>query len=137
MPADVHTIPAGNGKGKTRLLTRDALDGRTKARKRFDAIANGIMSDLGGSDRVSTVELHLIEAFAGAAVHVHDLNARLLAGEKIDFTQHATAISSLVRIAARIGVQRRPRDVTPDLQSYLRNRADAVVDAEDEMESAS
>jgi hypothetical protein len=80
-------------------------------------------SDLGGSDALSTVEFNLVEAFAGAAVHVHDLNARLLAGEKIDLQQQAMAISSLVRIASRIGTRRRPKDVTPDLRTYLRESA--------------
>jgi hypothetical protein len=32
MAADASMIASGNGQGKTRLLTRDALDGRTKAR---------------------------------------------------------------------------------------------------------
>ena len=49
----------------------------------------------------------LVEAFAGAAVHVHDLNARLLLGEEVDITAHASAISTMVRIASRIGVHRR------------------------------
>src|SRR4051794_2206094 len=105
---------------KARLLTRDALDRRTRASRLFDTIAGGIANDLGGRDRLSTVELALVEAFAGAAVHLHDLNARLLVGEKIDLSEQSTAISSLVRIASRIGTRRRPRDVTPSLQEYLR-----------------
>ena len=75
MPADVTTIasgkgreecpycmamiPSGNGQGKTRLLTRNNLDKRTRARKQFDAIAEGIAEDLGGEDRLSTVQRHL------------------------------------------------------------------------------
>ena len=30
------------GKGKVRLLTRQSLDGRTKARKQFDAVVTGM-----------------------------------------------------------------------------------------------
>jgi hypothetical protein len=73
MASDAPMIASGNGQGKTRLLTRDNLDKRTKASKQFDAIAEGIAQDLGGEDRLSTVQRHLVEAFAGAAVHVHDL----------------------------------------------------------------
>jgi hypothetical protein len=116
--------PAERGPTKTRLLTRDSLDGRTRARKQFDAIANGITSDLGGRDALSTVELALVEAFAGASIHVHDLNARLLLGQKIDLSEHAAAISSLVRIASRIGTRRRPRDVTPTVDQYIRSLED-------------
>jgi len=97
---------------KVLLLSRDALDGRTRARKQFDAIAAGIARDLGGADRLTVVQLHLVEAFAGAAVHVHDLNARLLLGQEVDVCAHSQAISTMVRIASRIGTKRVARDVT-------------------------
>ena len=90
--------PADKGP-KTRLLTREALDGRTRARKQFDAIA--------------TVQRHLVEAFAGAAICVHDLNARLLLGQKVDILELSTAISTMVRIASRVGVNRVATDITP------------------------
>jgi hypothetical protein len=112
---------------EARLLTRQNLDGRTKARKQFDAIANGIARDLGGEDQLSTVQKHLVEAFAGAAIHVHDKNARLLLGEEVDIVEHCQAISTLVRVAQRIGLRRVARNVTPDLSGYLSRRA---VDAE-------
>jgi hypothetical protein len=101
------------------LLTRQSLDGRTKARKQFDAVVQGIAADLGGEDRLSTVQKHLVEAFAGCAVVVHDINARLLLGQPIDIGEAAQAVSSLVRIAQRIGINRRVRDITPALPDYL------------------
>src|SRR5262245_60796207 len=51
---------------KPQLLTRDQLDKRSNAAKQFDAIADGIAQDLGGEDQLSTVQRHLVEAFAGA-----------------------------------------------------------------------
>jgi hypothetical protein len=83
---------------KLHFLTRESLDGRTRARKIFDGIARGIASDL-QADQHSTIQKHLIEAFAGAAVRVHDINARLLKGEEPDILAHSQAISSLVRVA--------------------------------------
>jgi hypothetical protein len=118
------TIASGNGRGKARLLTRSALDGRTRARRQFDAIAEGIASDLGGSDRLSTVQRHLVEAFAGAAIHVSDINARLLLGQPVDIIEHSQAISVLVRVASRIGIKRIPRTVEPSLSSYLEEAAE-------------
>jgi hypothetical protein len=124
--AESATVATGNGQGKVRLLTREALDGRTVARRRFDAIAEGIAEDLGGEDRLSTVQRTLIEAFAGAAVHVHDLNARLLLGQEVDITAHASAISTMVRIASRIGTRRVARDDVspPDPLQYAREAAE-------------
>lgn len=114
----------GRRRGKERLLTRSNLDGRTRSRKMFDAIASGICADLGGESRLSTVQKHLVEAFAGAAIHVNDLNARLLLGQEVDILAHSQAISIMVRIAARIGVHRRiAKDVTPTLAEYLSSEA--------------
>jgi hypothetical protein len=119
---------------KIRLLTRAPLDGRTKARRQFDAIAKGIAGDLGGEDQLSTVQRHLIEAFAGTCIHVHDLNARLLMGEKVDILAHSQAISSLVRVASRLPVGRIPREVE-SLAQYLQrthqsSQHDDIDDAE-------
>ena len=111
-PLSTRSAPDG-GRGKFRLLTRDNLDGRTKAAQKFDAIASGIAEDLGGEDRLSTVEKHLVEAFAGAAIAVGDLNARLLLGEEIDILEQSQAISTMVRVAQRIGVKRIARNVNP------------------------
>jgi hypothetical protein len=118
----------GRRRGKLRLLNRDNLDGRTKAAQQFDAIASGIAADLGGEEQLSTVAKHLVEAFAGAALHVGDLNARLLLGEKVDIVTHAHAISAMVRVATRIGVHRLPRDVTPSLGEYLQGAAEEAAE---------
>ena len=118
IPADGPAVPTGNGRGKVRLLTRQNLDGRTKARKQFDAVVEGIASDLGGEAHLTTVQRHLVEAFAGCAVVVHVINARLLLGQPIDVSEAAQAVSSLVRLAQRIGVGRRMLDVT-DLTDHI------------------
>jgi hypothetical protein len=133
MSTDAVAVASSSARGRARLLNRDALkariltrasiDGRTRARKQFDAIAEGIAQDLGGQAQLSTVQRHLVEAFAGAAIHVHDLNARLLLGEEVDIMDHSQAISTMVRIASRIGIHRVAREVTPpSLQEYLAHR---------------
>jgi hypothetical protein len=91
-----------------KLLSRENLDGRTTARKQFDAIASGIAADLGGEDRLSTIQKHLVEGFAGIAVVVSDLNCRLMLGLPVDVVEHCQTISTLIRAASRIGVSRIP-----------------------------
>ena len=115
------SISAGNGKGKLRLITRESLDGRTRAIRQFDAIAEGIAKDLGGEDQLSVVQKHLVEAFAGVALAVNAINTKMLLGEEVDLIEQAQAISTLVRIASRIGTGRVPRDVTLTLGQVLRN----------------
>jgi len=113
------TITRGNGKGKVRLLTRASLDGRCAARKAFDQIYNAIVSDLGGADQLSTVQVALVEAFAGSALVVEHNNAKLLLGANVDLEQHSAAISTLCRLASRIGTARLPKNVAPSVAEYL------------------
>jgi hypothetical protein len=96
---------------RQRLLTRDQLDGRTSAAKLFDRLVVAIEADLGGHDQLSTIECALVEAFAGAAVTLHNLNTRLALGEEINLAQHAQAVSAMVRVASRLGLQRRQKVV--------------------------
>jgi hypothetical protein len=103
---------------KPQLLTRSHLDGRSNAAREYDRIVSGIESDLGGKDRLSTVQSALIEAFAGVAVQCANLNTRVLLGEQIDLSAHSAAVGAMVRVASRIGVVRVPRDVT-GLNEYL------------------
>lgn len=123
MPEDTHVIPARSGQtrsGKLRLLSRDQLDGRTAAAKIFDRLVSDIEADLGGHAELSTIERALVEGFAGAALVLQHLNTRLALGQQIDLSEHAQAVSAMVRVASRLGLQRRSRDVTPTLSDYLR-----------------
>jgi hypothetical protein len=77
----------------------------------FDRLASAIAADLGGVSELSAIERALVEAFAGSAVLLQSLNTKLAAGEAINFADHALSVSSLVRIAAKIGLSRRSRVV--------------------------
>jgi|SRR2546430_1497537 hypothetical protein len=105
---------------RPQLLTRDQLDGRTNAAKVFDRLVVDIEADLGGADQLSTIERALVEGFAGACVTLHHLNTKLALGEEIDLGQHAQAVSAMVRIASRLGLQRRARDVSSGLDGAIR-----------------
>jgi hypothetical protein len=98
---------------RAQLVTRSQLDGRTGAAKTFDRLAGEIASDLGGRDAISAIEAVLIEAFCGSAVVLDGLNAKLLLAQNIDVAEHAAVVSGLVKIASRLGLQRRPRDIGP------------------------
>jgi hypothetical protein len=47
------------------------------------------------------------------------MEAKLTLGSEISIQDHALLCSSLVRIANRIGINRVPKLVTPDLRDYL------------------
>jgi hypothetical protein len=47
------------------------------------------------------------------------MESRLANGEQINIAEHAQLASTLVRIAQRIGINRRAKDITPALPDYL------------------
>jgi hypothetical protein len=57
--------------------------------------------------------LQLVRRFAAAAVLAEQMESRLANGEQIDIQEHALLCSTLTRLAQRIGIERRARDVTP------------------------
>jgi hypothetical protein len=112
---------------KPKMLTRADLDNRTSAAKAFDRLNATISSDLGND--LTAVEKALVEGFCGATVVLQALNTKLALGLEIDLSEHAAVCSSMVRIAAKIGLSRRSRivsgliegEVSPPLWSALRD----------------
>jgi hypothetical protein len=50
-------------------------------------------------------------------------NARALRGEPFDLLEYATAVSTLIRTAGKLGIKRVPRDITPPgVADYLQHR---------------
>jgi hypothetical protein len=130
-PPDASTKPARRrAKGTTRpqLLSREQLDGRTNAAKMFDRLVAAIAVDMGGHDQCSTIQLQLIEAFAGAAVTLGDFNTRLALGQEIDLQRYAQTVTAMVRVATRLGLQRRARQVL-SLRERLELEAEAEAEA--------
>ena len=116
--------------GKTALITLDNIDQRSKAAQAYRRLVSGVVHDLGGDDVLSVIERSLVMAFASAAIKLQDLSARALCGQDIDWDAHASAISSMVRTASRLGLERRPRDL-PSYNDYLTElKADDDLDAE-------
>lgn len=124
---------------KPQLLTRSQLDGRTGAARLFARLVADIEVDLGGAAQLSTIERALVEGFAGAALTLHNLNTRLALGEAIDLGQHAQAVSAMVRVASRLGLSRRTKDIGLSLGDLLRadleeQRSEATAKATDDRE---
>lgn len=117
--------PGPRNAPKIKLLTERQLDGRTRAKRHFVKIIRDVTADLdpsGHGDGLSTVTRLLVEALAGAATRVRDLHVRMLRGESTDLLLHSQALSTLVRVAARLPTNRVLQDV-PDLKDYLAARS--------------
>jgi hypothetical protein len=56
---------------------------------------------------------------------VEDLQVKWLRGERVEPTLIATLLNARRREAEIIGIDPEPKDVTPDLKSYLESKSDA------------
>lgn len=96
------------------------LDARSKIARRFRDICSAIYADQGGETNCSEVRLQLTRRFSAACCLAEEMEAKMAVGEKIPIDDHAALSSTLVRIAHRIGVDRRSRVInTPTLRDYL------------------
>ena len=62
---------------------------------------------------MSEARRQLVRRFAAAAVLAEQLESKLANGQAIDLQEHALLCSSLVRLSARIGINRMPKNLTP------------------------
>jgi hypothetical protein len=94
-------------------------DGRSAIARRYHDLITALTADQGGASGITEARMQLIRRFAAAAVLAEQMESRLVNGEIIDLTEHATLSSTLVRLAQRIGINRIARDVTPSVKDYL------------------
>jgi hypothetical protein len=95
------------------------VDGRSLIARRYRDISEQIVADQAGADQCSETRLQLIRRFAAASVLAEQMESRLANGKDISISEHALLCSTLTRIASRLGLERRSRDVTPSLSDYL------------------
>ena len=113
-------------RGKTRLLSLADLDRRTRAAQHAREVRNAIVADLGGEDRLSTLELLQAENAAVDAAVLRDMQCRWLKGEPVPVSEMATIENTFNRTAAAVGTKRRTRDITPLREQLLEQmRTDA------------
>lgn len=102
------------------------VDQRSALARRFRDIASAIVSDQGGIDRCSESRLQLIRRFAACAVQAEQMEANLASGAVIEVAAHAQLSSTLVRLASRLGIDRRTRAVVPALRDYIDGKTEAA-----------
>ena len=121
-PLDRRRGARGKDPQKSRIANGGALlpgvDGRLPwVRRCKDVIASHI-SDMGGIDNTSAAERSIIRRAAILTIELERLEAKFaVAGEADtdDLEIYQRCANSLRRLLEAIGLQRRPRDVTPSL----------------------
>lgn len=95
------------------------IDGRSATARRYRDLYASIAQDQGGIERMSEARAQLIRRFAAASVMAEMMEAKLVGGESIDLQEYSQLSSTLVRLAQRIGIDRRAGNITPTLAEYL------------------
>src|SRR5262249_7958540 len=99
--------------------------------RRFRDVLAEITSDLGGADMLSEGQRQLARRVATISIACERLEGEAAAGEPIDLETYGKLTDRLGRALQRLGLERKPRDVTPTLADYL-----AGLQAESEPEAA-
>ncbi|TGP27356.1 hypothetical protein EN875_034005 [Mesorhizobium sp. M2D.F.Ca.ET.232.01.1.1] len=117
---DLGSEPAApsKGGGKTRLLTLDSLDRRTRGYQMAAEFRDELIRERGGEANLDAMRLRFIEDFAVTSAMIQDAQVRWLAGDPVDPGIIATLLNTRRRDAEMIGGPQ-PRDVTP---TSLRDR---------------
>ena len=107
----------------TRLFCVDGLDGRSQTARRFRDLVETIGNDLGGVDHLSEGQKQLIRRAATLSIMAEAMEADAVRNLALDGEAYGVLCDRLGRCLQRLGLERKARDVTPTLQSYLAAKA--------------
>ena len=99
-------------------------DGRGQWARRWRDLQVLYADDLGGPSVLSEFQLGLVGTAATLRCELERLEGQLSVGESIDLDLFGRIAGHYRRVCETLGIERRPRDVTPDLQTYLRKKAE-------------
>lgn len=100
------------------------VDGRSWAARRYRELVAQMSADLGGD--LTAASTAVICRAATLITWAEQAEAGFARTGKIDVQQYTTAINALRRLLADIGLDRKARDVTPDLNDWIAAREEAA-----------
>jgi hypothetical protein len=98
------------------------IDGRSPWARRARDVMRALVGDLGGPDNVTAAERAIVRRAAVLIIELERLEVRFAeeaAPKATDVDLYARGASHLRRLLESVGLQRRPRDVTPNRSSAL------------------
>jgi hypothetical protein len=108
---------------RTKLFAVDGMDGRLGPARRFRDILEQIECDLGGPDILSEGQRQLCRRAATLSFTAESMEVDAVSGKTFDIDLFGQLVDRLGRCLQRLGLERKARDVTPALQSYLQSKA--------------
>lgn len=96
------------------------VDQRSSIARRYRDLMASTIADAGGLSECSQARLQLIRRLAALSVQLEALEAKLADGADIDIAEYTSLTSTLVRVVSRLGLNRVPKLVGPNLGDILR-----------------
>jgi hypothetical protein len=128
MPSDSAAITTPKPTARSRIGNGNAIlpavDGRSGAMRRYKEVLAALISDMGGDP--SAAKEIIARRSATLAVWCEQAESDMANGKAIDIGEFTTATNALRRLLADIGLERKARDITPTLDSYLRGKGKAA-----------
>jgi hypothetical protein len=130
------------GAGKMRLQTLSQLDQRTLAARRVRTLIAAITLDVTGGDNNQLTEAtkQLIQNAAMLAAIIESSASAWLSGDPVDLPSYYAALNSQRRLLLTLGLERRAKDVGPNLEQYQamkrQRRAEEAAQHEEEHAAA-
>ena len=124
--ADRPAVDRPKDRQRSRITNGSALlpgvDGRSPWVRRCKDVIAAHLSDLGGEDNTSAAERSIIRRASVLTVELERLEAKFAladaaSGSDLDLYQRTAG--NLRRLLEAVGLQRRPRNLTPNLKDYL------------------
>ena len=97
------------------------VDMRTHGGRRFKELCADLVDHL--CDTPTAPQLAIIRRAAALGVWCEQAEAGQAQGDDLDVAAYTTAANALRRLLCDLGLDRKARDVTPDLASYIRRAA--------------
>ena len=91
--------------------------------RRWKDLYLAIVVDRGGVGQLSEGQRQLARRIATLAVEAEIMEAERAEGKDLDLDAYVTLTNALGRALGRLGLGRVPKDVTPDLATYLASKA--------------
>ena len=124
--ADRPAVVLPKDRQRSRITNGSALlpgvDGRSPWVRRCKDVIAAHLSDLGGEDNTSAAERSIIRRASVLTVELERLEARFALAEQAspeDLDLYQRTAGNLRRLLEAVGLQRRPRNLTPNLKDYL------------------
>ena len=109
--------------GNRLFVLEGNADGRSASYRRFKDVLEQILADLGGADSLSEAQRQLCRRAAMLSVMAESMEADAIGNKPFDVDLYGQLTDRLGRCLQRLGLERKARDVTPSLQSYLAAKA--------------